>query len=223
MPQRWWEGPGSARLAHDAAIVLEMQPGLRHEEQADGRMALVGEIEVRTESGVPHRIPSRIDFPPDYPRTEPVALETGNRFPHTTDRHFYSKPDGRCCLWLDVASEWRPRDPDALRHFLDQLATFYHRQLILDVDLDAGWPGREHVHGGAAYVEHLMGRWGMSRGALRRMTPALEGRVSRSGRCPCGSGRRFRRCHQTEVDEFVGRANEPSVEQLLELLRSGPS
>ena len=183
-------------------------------------MALVGDVEVRTQSGIPHGIPTRVEFPVGYPRVEPVAFETGNRFPHILDRHFYSNPEGRCCLWLDVASGWRPRDLDALRHFLDQLATFYHRQLILDVDPTAGWPGREHVHGGAAYVEHLRNRWRMSAGELRRMAPALAGGMSRNGRCPCGSGRRYRHCHQSSVEAFVKRANGPSVTQLLDLLRS---
>ena len=220
---RWWEGDGSARLAHDAAIVAATQPGLRHEEQASGLMALAGEVEVRTQSGIPHHIPTRVDFPPDYPGHEPVAIETGNRFPHIPDRHFYSEPDGRCCLWLDVASEWRPRDADALIHFLDQLATFYHRQLILDVEPTAGWAGPEHVHGGGAYVEHLLGRLRMSPTDLRRMVPALAGGVSRNAPCPCRSGKRYRACHLTAVDAFLTRANVQSLSQLLKLLKDPAS
>lgn len=212
----WWkEGAGRARLLHDRSIVAEVQPGLRHEVQADGHMALVGDVVVITRSGIRHAIPSRIDFPADYPLREPRAHEVSGLFEHTTARHFYNTPDDLCCLWLDVETPWRRRDPEALRMLLTELAIFYHRQLVYDANPSAGWPGPEQPHGAEAYELYLKTRWRMPDWILRRMSRALAREVYRNARCPCGSRRRYRHCHQQEVLRFLNRAGPNDVEQLV--------
>lgn len=214
---RWYEGAGAARLEHDKQIVADAQPGLRHILAPDGQMTLQGPFVVRTDSGVPHSIETRIDFPNDYPTDEPVAHEIGGRFKHDGNHHFSYESD-QCCLWLDVASPWSPRDPAALGQFLDQLAIFYHRQLQMEADPSLPFPGPAAGHGGLGYIEHLQERWEMSRAALRRMRFALAGQTNPKARCPCGSGRRYRKCHQGEITTFLQKANRASVDQMLELL-----
>lgn len=102
----WFEGAGRARLEHDRTIVAEEHPGLAYVAHPDGSLALLGDITVKLASGIPRRIETRIEFPPDYPAHEPIAFDMAGRFRHDADHHFYT--NGRCCLWLDVESRWRP-------------------------------------------------------------------------------------------------------------------
>ncbi len=215
--RRWWEGRLAARFEHDKAIVAEVQPRLRHEVGPYGAMTLVGDVVVKTVSGTPNRIPTRIDFPDDYPRNEPVAHEVGNLFPHDGDHHFSYSSD-QCCLWLDAASPWSPRDPDALRMFLEQLAIFYHRQLMMKADPTLHFPGPWWGHGGEGYLQYLEQEWGLARPVLRRLALGFRGRLYGKAPCPCGSRRQYRRCHQPTIDRFRGRASKSSLEQLVVLL-----
>ena len=202
---RWWEDDeGVDRLARDRQIVAEGHPALHHEVQADGGMAVVGDYIFTTDTGQQYRIPTRITFPDRYPTKEPLAFETGKRFPHEMDRHFY--PDtGRCCLWLPVESDWQPGDPEALRTFLDQLGIFYLRQVMLDAGVTDVWPGPQRGHGAQGYVDALVEQWGMREDQVRRMRRALTGKIGRNAPCPCGSRVRFRRCHQGFITRFIQR------------------
>lgn len=209
----WFDGPGDARLDHDKAIVAELAPDLHHEVQADGHMALVGDLVVKTDSGVPFRIATQIDFPDAYPEREPIARDIANRFSHEDDRHF-SRGD-ECCLWLDVETKWRPRDPDALRIFLHELVIFFTRQLIIDAQPTKGYRGPQRAHGGAAYVDHMVERWRMPLTELPRMRKALAGEVSRNARCPCGNGNRYRKCHREQILQFRTRIDPDRLRLIL--------
>jgi hypothetical protein len=125
----WYEGAGAARLDHDLEIVASREElALKFVSEPGEAGALVGTITVRLRSGIGYAVETRIEFPDDYPHSEPRAFETGGRFKHEIDRHFY--PDGRACLWLEkFETQWRPDDPDALGIFLDQVLVFYLRQL----------------------------------------------------------------------------------------------
>jgi hypothetical protein len=181
-------------------------------------MALVGDYVLITTAGVEHRISTRIDFPDHYPAEEPEAFATGNRFPHEADRHFY--PGGGCCLWLPVESGWQSDDPDALRAFLDQLGIFYYRQLMLDAGVTDVWPGPQRGHGAQGYLDALAERWGMRADQARRMRRALAGKVNRNTPCPCGSGIRYRRCHQGFITRFIQRTDPKHLVQYVVALDS---
>jgi SEC-C motif len=205
-PVRWWDGRrGAERLARDKAIVAAEQPELRWVER-DDRLKLEGDFAVRLASGFRERISVEILFPDDYPNHEPAAFEPRGRFqPHDVTRHFFTD-SGRCCLWLDVASLWQAGDREALRTFLDQLAVWFHRQLVYDANPAAGWPGSEYAHTAEAYFQYFLEDWGLSEEALVRLGPGFIGRIGSKDRCPCGSGAQYRRCHQPQIDRFRGRA-----------------
>lgn len=219
-PRRWWDGVGSRRLEHDRTIVEQEQPGLKYEEQEDV-LALMGDVVIYTASGIPNRTPTLIVFPPEYPAREPIAFEPTERFPHDGDHHFWN--NGRCCLWLDVATPWNPKDPDSLRMFLDQLALFYERQLIMSKDPTAPWPGGGWGHNENGYIEFLRQEWGLSDAAIRRMASALAGRRHNASPCPCGSHRQYRKCHRSQVDQFRSKAYPPTLARLVALLEGRPS
>lgn len=215
----WFEGAGAARLDHDREIVAEDQPGLRHAVQGDGSLSLIGDVTFPLRSGTPQRIPTRIDFPEDYPLHEPRAYQTPRRFPRDANHHFY--PDGRACLWLDVETRWRPSDPDAIRMLLDQLTVFYLRQLMMEANPKLTFPGPWRGHGVVGYIEHLEERLRMSRRGLPQMRTALAGGISRNALCPCGRRIRYRKCHRAVIRRFRDRAGPDWIQQVLDELGRG--
>lgn len=209
--RRWWTfGSGVARHARDREIAAVEQPGLAYTE-LDGALWLAGSFVIQTASGIPDKVGTGIWFPPTYPTDEPAAFVLGDQFePRSPQRHFMGK--AQCCLWLDAATLWDPRDPDALRPFLDQLAVFYERQFIYDQT--GVWPGPAWGHDDGTYIDYLLEEWAITPEQLIALEPALRGAVGWQSRCPCGSGRKYPRCHQKQVDGFLERGGRRLIEGL---------
>ncbi len=212
----WYERDGGVRLAHDKALVREHYPGLDHHvDDFARRVWLEGAITLRTESGIPTRIGARVEFPDNYPRQEPRVLETTGLFPREPDRHLL--PDGRCCLWLGPESKWDPNDSDCLLHFLDETALFFERQLIHDLDPDAPWPGGERGHGELGYAEYVLELLGNDERLLSALAPVLAGdfKVGRNAPCPCGSGRKYKKCCLNRVEDIRRRVSSVMLGRVL--------
>jgi hypothetical protein len=199
----WYEKEGAARLEHDREIVAEGQRDLKYVTNPDGSLSLEGHVSFALRSGIPQRIATRIDFPPDYPKHEPQAVDSAGRFPWDADHHMYT--NGRVCLWLDVETGWRANDFDALRMFLEQLQVHYFRLLTMEADPSRTFPGRTRGHGGNGYLEHLEERLRLPGTHLKRMIPALVGSTHRNAPCPCGSRVRYRNCHRRTIRPFRSR------------------
>jgi hypothetical protein len=148
-----------------------------------------------SDSGITTRVAVRLDFPARYPEQEPTAYDDEGRFPPGLDRHILR--DGRCCLWLPPRSRWKPYDLDALLPFLDEVALFFDRQLVYEATGGKKWPGGEYPHGHAGYLEFLQETLTVDRSKIEALAPALlnRARPERNDPCPCGSGRKFKRCH----------------------------
>lgn len=199
-----------------------LQPGLRYETGADGAPRLVGIVRIVTVSGIPHEIATTIEFPDGYPIEEPLAFEVGLRFPHDPDHHFFQDTQ-RICLWLDVASRWRPDDPSALVEFLTELGTFYYRLLQMEANPGMQFPGLSFAHGwNPAYREHLGQILRMVPGQIPRMRRALAGGLARRAWCPCGGNRRYEHCHRDAVEHFRLRMRPERLRSLIADLRGDP-
>ena len=215
----WYEGPGASRLDHDREIVASRpELVLDFVITPNGRMTLVGTVTVTLPSRVAYPIGTRVEFPRNYPRSEPRAFEASGRFKHTADRHFYG--NGQACLWLDeFESKWRPDDPDALGTFLDELLAFYLRQLVFDANPSAGYPGPWRGHGDVGLVEHLEEVINLPAEALPRMWRAIAGGVYRNAPCPCGRRFRYRKCHRNRVRAFREHLSQDAIDDVTMRLR----
>lgn len=189
------------------------QPEMAWLADDEGEPYVMGAFIVSTDAGYPNRVPTEIRFPPDYPGSEPWAIQTPGLFPHIADRHFYA--NGRCCLWLPVQSPWHRRDQYAFRHFLEQLTFFYHRQLVMDANPGSAFPGLQWDHGAAGYLEYLIREWNLPPRAVRRI---LEGPPA-ADPCPCGSGKSFLRCHEPNANRFRRRAGRDMTTVITGVLR----
>jgi hypothetical protein len=214
----WFEGAGRARLEHDQAVIAEDQPELSYATRRDGSLVLQGYVTFKLASGSPQRIGTRIEFPPDYPAHEPLAFDAAGRFKHDANHHFYTS--GRCCLWLDAESRWRPNDPDGIRRFIEELKVFWYRQLMMEANPRLPYPGLARGHGVEGYLEHLEERLRIPIRDLPRMIGALSGGVYRNAPCPCGRRVRYRHCHRDAIRRFRDRADlDQQSEVIAELTR----
>lgn len=215
----WYEADGGARLAADQARVAasDYRSLAFRIDQKERRCVLEGDLVFGSQSGIRTPVAVRILFPHEYPRLEPVAYDAGTRFVHDADGHFVSDEhnDGRCCLWLNWESGWSPEDPDALLRFLDQVAVFFHRQLVFEAGGRTRWPGPERGHGADGYYEFLREALSVDDASLRSLLPALEqfGSFRRYGMCPCGSRRPYRECHFERIAEIVHRVGRWELER----------
>lgn len=215
----WYEGPGAARLDHDRELVASRpELALEFVTGPGGQMTLVGTVTVTLPSRARYPVATRIEFPRNYPRAEPRAFETGERFKHTPERHFY--PSGQACLWLDgFESKWRADDQGALGVFLDELLAFYLRQLVFDANPSAGYPGPWRGHGAVGLIEHLEEVLELPAEALPRMWRALDGGVHRNAPCPCGRRVRYRHCHRDRVRSYREQLNQDAIDDVVTRLR----
>jgi len=205
--QRWFErDEGAERFAQDRDLIRHDYPDLKYVlNHRLKRVFLDGTITLRAECGIPTRIKTRIVFTGAYPKYEPMPFETGNLFPHIADRHFY--PDGGCCLWLPVESEWKPHEPDGLHKFLDQVSTFFERQLIYDASPEKIWAWGERGHGIAGYIEFVQEALDGDALLVSKFTGVLSGRekIEPLSPCPCDKGKKFKYCHAKRIARIIER------------------
>lgn len=157
---------------------------------------LEGDIAIDEGFGCIETVQIAIEFGPNYPRCEPEVRETGERFSHIADRHFYS--DGRCCLWHRLQSLWDANDPQSLLKLLDQVALFFRRQLICDTT--GNFPGPQLLHGDAGTHQAIVQVLG-SEDLMKIFAAPLLGRrdFPTNAPCPCGQARKYKKCHQPTV------------------------
>jgi hypothetical protein len=201
----WYEkGDGPARFAREK-ILLAAYPTLEYvAEEETGTLRLEGSFAYDSQSGIRDEIKVLVVFPLDYPNHEPRAYDSDNHFPHTLERHFYDDgyANGRCCLWLPPKSKWNASNPESIRVFLDEVAIFFERQLIFDAT--GTWPGAEYDHGSNGYLEWMKEVLANNERLVEIFSSVLGGsvKVGRNEICPCGSGRKYKRCHLPKIEEI---------------------
>ena len=137
----------------------------------------------------------RIDLGETDPNGWPLVYETGGRYREIADRegvdfadlHFY--PDGQCCLGIRYAADRRL----TVETLVDGLIIpFFYRLSYVD------------RHGLASARRDLWGEYAHGEEGYRqyeRDTLALAaGNPGRNDPCPCGGGRKYKRCHLDEVE-----------------------
>lgn len=208
--RRWFEqDEGDERLARDRALINRDYPDLKYGLNYRLRKVFLdGVITLRAECGLPTQIKTRIVFPDAYPEHEPMAFEIGDMFPHILDRHFF--PNGRCCLWLPIKSEWKPCETTALLGFLDQVATFFERQLIYDASPNKRWAWGEWGHEIRGYIEFVQETLEVDTSLVSNFAGLLSGKesISPASNCPCESGKKFKYCHAKRLAGVIERLGE---------------
>jgi hypothetical protein len=220
-PKAWFERSDGNVLRAEEALVKGFYPGLRFQLDADGRrINLEGNFVLQTDCGVATSIAIRVVFPRDYPESEPTAFDVASRFPVSADRHIIK--DGQFCLWLPPCSPWDKDDPNRLRRFLDEVTVFLERQMTFDAT--GTWPGGQYKHGRRGYEEFMLALLHGDTAHFAALFPAILGHAhpGRNELCPCGSQKKYKRCHLDAVAEIVGRIGRSTLDYLYSKPKARP-
>lgn len=206
-PRPWFERDPSA-LARIKAVVAAHPSALDVRVDSDRELVFIeGKLRYapRQEGGTPDFVHVTVTI--QDANAEPVAEETYGRFPKTARFH-KRRRSNELCLWLPPKSQWTP-DDDGLRRYLDQVVLHVDRQLHLEANPNAGWPGDEYPHTAtAAYGDLLVEELGSFELAERFIDRWRKGhRSRRNDPCPCGSGRKWKGCHRDTIERFERRCD----------------
>ena len=179
-------------------------------------MTLEGDFILEADCGVATRIRIRIDFRSNYPASEPIAYDAAGHFPTGLDRHILL--DGQFCLWLPPCSPWDEDDPNSFLRFLDEVTVFLERQLIYDATGGKEWPGPQYRHGKYGYLDFMLSLLGDNEEHFQALFPVILGhlRPERNELCPCGSQRKYKRCHSDLVKDIIHRIGRERLTKLFE-------
>ncbi len=158
-------------------------------------------------------------IPDNFPRSEPVLIETGGRIPRKEYRHI--NPDGDCCVtvwehWLMSAAELSIAgylNGPVNEYFLGQY--WYEKK--------GEWPFGERSHGRKGLVEayaDLLGVPPRERDLTYRLRLLAQDWPKGHWQCPCGSGRKLRLCHREAMMELHQKIPPRMARRMLLRLRS---
>jgi hypothetical protein len=142
-------------------------------------------------------------FPEDYPESIPSVREVDGRLPKTRDRHFAD--DETACLFVPDEREWIWPRGAPFSEFLDgPVRNFFLFQSV--VSRGGTWPHGERSHGVEGLLEfykQLLATEDLLlvfRYVEYLSLSSVQGRL-----CPCGSGRKAKKCHHEQLRELRGK------------------
>ena len=217
-PVEWFKTEeGKDRLEAERKLVSEKFPDLQLQIPPNGNQPhWLGNISFRTSIGKHYTFKIRIVYPyrryPDDEMLPTVYDEDGTFEPYPgqsyDDRHIVKdRNTGKrsFCLTLPDRKELVIREPRDFVCFLDAVLGYLEKQVIYDLN-GGTWPGPDEAHGGLAiarfYLEkELETGWKTEDEEFEQLSKSLYdgkklgAKVGRNQPCPCGSGRKAKRCH----------------------------
>ena len=174
-----------------------------------------GTFPVRHDAEVLDRFSVDIEIPADYPDRLPIVRETRGRIPWIADRHVYT--NGTACVLLPE-DRWWSFPPD--RSFLEYLTTPLHNYFLGQCVVEAGgaWPFSEHRHGLNGVIDFYKERFGTddAKVVVRLLELVVSGRFKGHWPCPCGSGKKLRKCHLPGLLDVANRMPASAAKKSLE-------
>jgi len=193
----------AARVAEDDHVLTLDHVTLTRAVDSVGRLILNGGLGVPRPAGRVEQFQLTVIYPADDPRELPDVYDPVGRFPPAPERHI--DPNGRFCLWLRELAPYRPfARPGGLSLLLTRAQEFLELQLAYEsrraLGLAEPWPGPAMEHGVAAQYQWLGAQLEqLGRVRLARIVAAIDRLPKPTARCPCGSGRLTRDCHQKMI------------------------
>ena len=204
MPRSAWYKFPPDTLPKLRAELEQRYPTLHLFERA-GFIELLGSFPIEHGGIEIDRFKIQILLPPDFPKAPPFVWETAGRIPKILDRHIYPA-SGNCCFFYP--DEYRLRHPDGMS-FFDFIQGPMRDYFLGQLAVEAGqpWPFGQRAHGkdGAfEFYEEFFGVKGKEI-VLNYLKCLAYETLKGHQWCPCGSGRRLRNCHMTELSQLRKR------------------
>ncbi|MBU0507437.1 SEC-C domain-containing protein [bacterium] len=194
--------------------LVEHYQGLSLHEDQPGRWIVRGDLTFRAEyNGVEMAgtFSVLITLPDDYPASPPKICETGEQIPREADFHVYPTT-GNFCLGAQIEVRRKfAQNPDLLHFVKDQVVHFLYALVY------RSWFGKmpwgELSHSGKGILEYYNELFHVSgHKPTLHLLLALHDRVfHRTWMCPCGSGRKLRKCHGPQLKELVAHCTPEDV------------
>jgi hypothetical protein len=163
----------------------------------DGILTVKGTFPIVYENQVLDRFLIELTIPKDFPDSIPTIRETAGRIPRTLDRHMNAK--GEACPL--VPEEWLllPRQERNIISFLEgPVRNFFLFQALKE--RGQSWPWGERPHGRAGLLQSYSEMLGVNEDLVPGYLYCLSRRELKGHLdCPCGIGRKLRRCHSEQV------------------------
>jgi len=190
-----------ARLEADRELLAREHPYLAYQLDESRLVATAtGAVPVLLPDGDLDPIEIGVDFHHEYPPRAPTVLDAARRWIPDDDRHIPG--DHTFCLYLRDADEPNLARPESLHLFMLDVICFLEQQLIYD--RIGRFPGPEWPHQRDAYALYIIEQLPGDNPADESLWDAVRGvKPARNDRCPCGSGTKFKRCHQDLVVELA--------------------
>jgi len=164
-----------------------------------GHVEIAGAFVVRGTSGEElDRYSISIVLLPDFPDRLPIVRETGGRIPWHEDRHV--ERDGRACVMIEE-DRWRcfPAGSSVIDFIRVPVANFFLSQSYFEEHGE--WPLGEWEHGLDGIFQYY--RWLIGTESNLTVYRFLYMLAKRDAKlhyeCPCGSGKKTKRCCHTKV------------------------
>ena len=190
-----WYVREPANLVAVTAAALAYQPRMRLLKR-EGPIVLSGPFEVREDDRVLDSFELEIEPDPESPRAPPIVRETAGRIPWEADRHVFPDTGIACVVLADGFWFEYPCGLELVDFMKTPLRSYLAGQAL--VERGEGWPNGEWGHGLKGVLQFYGEVLGVSDlGAVIDLLRVLAaGKPRGAWRCPCGSGKRIRACHE---------------------------
>ena len=165
----------------------------------------------------------RIELPPGYPEDLPVVREVGGRLPWKEESHVNAEgtasPGVACVIIPD--DRWRCFPVGA--RFLEYVEGPLHNYFLGQTRIAHGepWPFDEWKHGPDGVLQYY--QWLLKTDDVltvwRFVYVLARFSLKRHWQCPCGSGRKIKRCCEGKINTLRRKIPSKRAVEVLELLR----
>ncbi|MBO6516067.1 MAG: SEC-C domain-containing protein [Bacteroidia bacterium] len=205
----------------DVQQAVDAYPGLIYSE-FNGERHLKGSIKVEdVDSGiVVDEFEVDLVFPENYPYCFPKVFEISGKIERIDDRHVFPA-DGSLCLGVEPEEILRCKHGITIRYFIDRvLIPRLAEEFIVN---NGGDYQREYAHGIYGLWQFYMKMFeSKDRQTILKLLRCMGDQSLPRGHkpCPCGSGKKFKRCHFKNILQFVNNFDSNYLRKQYELLSS---
>ncbi len=190
------------KFAEEAINVIKNFPELKLLSREDSLPYLEGQIDLLNENGKKYdSYFVKIECSADYPHSFPLVYENSGRLPNNIDWHVYQ--DGQFCICAPPEEYLECNRGISLLSFIEKhLIPYLHNQAFRELK---GYYLNERSHGKEGVLESLYKilRTTSANKVLEILMYIYKNKTpSRTSKCFCASGKKYRQCHRDAFIEF---------------------
>ena len=138
-----------------------------------------------------------------YPHLFPTLKEISNKIPKIKDRHIYENT-GTCCVTVLQKQAIEANKGISIYDYIKRYAVPYFANQIYFEEIGK-WANGDYYHGDLGQIQYYVETFKTTDLAIicHGINMAVEKRlIGRNAPCFCGSTTKFKRCHQSAIEEI---------------------